>query len=36
MTAFHKVSLLAGVCVAVFFVFVGLQGTTQEAITQSR
>jgi Subtilase family len=34
MTVFHRTSLLAGVCVAMFLVFVGLQGTTQEAITQ--
>ena len=34
MTVFYRVSLLAGVCVAMFLMFVGLQGTTQEAITQ--
>lgn len=35
MTAFQRVSLLAGVCVATFIAAMGFQGVTQEAVTQA-
>ena len=34
MTVFHRLSLLAGVCLATLVAFVGFQGLTQEAVTQ--
>jgi thermitase len=35
MTVFHRLSVLAGVCVATLVAFVGFQGLTQEAVTQT-
>ena len=34
MAIFHRLSLLAGVCLATLVAFVGFQGLTQEAVTQ--